>query len=268
MEAKEAKMAQRGQVGLFLGKFLPLHVGHVGALFDAYAACDHLIVVVDENRTLHRELWPLGRYPDGAQRASWIRQLFEGLPHVTITLLEDNNYYADHDGDMSGFARDILSREVDYCGKSAPDLIFFSELHYKNVWHHMYPDAELIVQDAKREGFDISGSQVRRSPYRHWQSIAPVVWPSIALRVCLQGSKALAYSQLLSRAYAAPLWSPSEATAAISSSSSEMQSRIICCIGCPEDWEQVGGVDLVLSTDEPATSTILSLCRAINARLA
>ncbi len=220
------------RVGLFLGKFLPLHAGHVGALLDAYAASDHLVVVVDENSVLHRELWPLGRYPDGATRLKWVQSLFEGLPHVSIYLLGDNNYYSDHDGDMSGFARDILSKEVDYCGKAAPDVIFFSELHYKSVWHHMYPDAELVVQDAKREGFDISGSQVRRSPYRHWAHIAYQARPSVALRVRVVGAQAPLYEELLSRCYGAPLWkggTPAPMPA-------ELLGPVVICSGADEHW--------------------------------
>ena len=61
--------------GIFVGKFLPPHKGHIKAILDASKKCDKLYVVVGEDPVVCEELCEQAGLPyiSLAQKAMWVR---------------------------------------------------------------------------------------------------------------------------------------------------------------------------------------------------
>ena len=128
--------------GFLLGKFLPLHRGHMHLIETARSQVDHLTVLVC---SLQREPIP------GALRHAWVRALY---PEVNVQHCTDENpQYPEEHPDFW----DIWLASIRRFMPAGPDLVFSSEL---------YGDELARRLGARR--FPVSGTAVRQQPFAYW----------------------------------------------------------------------------------------------------
>ena len=192
--------------GMLLGKFLPLHAGHLHLVRTAAARSDELTVLVC---TLEREPIP------GALRAAWMREMAAGIgTHVRVVHVTDDVPQTPAEHPRFWEIWQAL------CARHAGpvDVVFSSERYGDELARVLGARHHLV--DLDRRAFPVSGTAVRRDPLGAWELLPPPVRAHYARRVALVGPESTGKSSLAARLAAsfATVWVPEygrEHTAAI-----------------------------------------------------
>jgi HTH-type transcriptional regulator, transcriptional repressor of NAD biosynthesis genes len=153
-------------LGVTVGKFLPLHRGHLHLLRTAQAQVTDLVIVVAD-------------HPDqpirGEVRARWIRS---ELPEAEVIVTPD---------DVEEAPRPWAVRTLQLLGGRRPDIAFTSE-PYGDDWAeamgcvHRSVDPDRTVEPA-------SGRQIRADLAGNWELLSSAAKASLARRVVITGAE-------------------------------------------------------------------------------
>lgn len=172
----------RYNVGMYGGSFNPLHLGHVDCIIQAANMCRELYIVlsVGHNR---QEI-------DARVRYRWLYQLTKHIGNVTIIMLEDSaeTKEAYTEEYWQGDAEKVKAQvgkpiDVVFCG---------SDYDENSFWNKCYPESELFI--FKRN--EISSTELRKAPYKHFDWLPNVVKPYYVKKVLLMGSESTGKSTL------------------------------------------------------------------------
>lgn len=159
--------------GLVIGKFMPVHEGHLQLIRFAAAKCDQLTVSMS-----HRPSDPIA----GELRFRWLNECIGDIPgNITTNLIIDD--FDDESLDWSQRTRIWAPKLRKLYGRI--DRIFSSE-HYGN---HLAANlgAEHLEFDRDRRRVPVSASAIRRNPFTYWEFIPPAVRPFFVKKVCFYG---------------------------------------------------------------------------------
>ena len=169
-------------VGMYGGSFNPLHLGHVDCIMQAACMCRelHIVLSVGHNRD---EI-------DARIRYRWLYQLTKHVGNVHIMMLEDDA------ATKAAYTEDYWQRDADIVkarvGKPIDVVFCGSDYDENSFWHRCYPDSALHIF-ARNE---ISSTEIRCNPYRHWDWIPDVVRPHYVKKVLLTGGESTGKSTL------------------------------------------------------------------------
>lgn len=186
-------MKSKRKIGMYSGKFLPIHLGHVNAMVMASTIVDELHVVVTHDEEYERQFFEgTGMKPIPAvQRLRWWSEITADLDHVFVHSVEEKQTGEFNDWLVGA---EKIKAEV---GKEI-DTVFSSESSYHEYYNELYPDAEHIVLDNDRELFNISAMQIRDDgPYVHWDMIPKEVHPYFVKKVVVIGTESSGKSTLV-----------------------------------------------------------------------
>lgn len=167
--------------GLVIGKFMPIHQGHVALVNFAASHCDELIVSM--SFTDHDPI-------SGDLRFSWIKQIFSNQPSIHIYKIKDD------------FDDDTLPIEVrtenwaNQIRKVYPPVHlvvsseFYGEPFAKNL------GVEHILFDSERKNNAVSGTLIRKRPFAYWDFIPAVVRPYFVKKICFYGAESTGKSTM------------------------------------------------------------------------
>lgn len=165
--------------GMVLGKFLPLHKGHVYLIEFALRFVDELTVVVG---TLKDE--PIS----GKVRFDWVKEMF---PQVNVVHLQDENpQQPEEHPDFWDIWKTSLERIL----PKQPDYVFASESYGQPLAKIL--NADFIPCDESRSLVPISGTEIRKNPYLHRDYIPRIVRPYFIKRICIFGPESTGKSTL------------------------------------------------------------------------
>lgn len=172
---------------LVLGKFMPLHLGHLALVNFAAGLAERLTILLCVEAT---EPLP------GNDRERWLRATYANHPHITIRRVDYN------DADLP--ATSVSSRAVSELWTArlrrwvpSADLIVGSENYVRYVsesWGINYR-----IFDLARHQVSISATQIRGNPYRFRHLIAPAARPDFVQRIVLHGTESTGKSTLVAR---------------------------------------------------------------------
>lgn len=144
--------------GFILGKFMPLHYGHMHLIGQAAMQVDVLTVLVCSIRAQ-----PIA----GELRCAWVKSCF---PSVNVQHCADETPSYPHEHpDFWDFWLRSIRRFV----PEPPTHVFTSE-HYGDELAARLGATHILV-DLKREKFPVSGAAVRANPGAYWHLIPPCV---------------------------------------------------------------------------------------------
>lgn len=197
-------MIPRYRRGLVVGKFAPLHRGHEALVRTAIDRC-HEVVVLS---------WSNPEIPgyEAERRERWLHDRFPGVRAVVLS--QDRMDVLPPDAPRRLPRNDADSRELhQFCAEilnslnAAPvDAVFSSESYGDPFAHHLTafyrrcdPDAaevKHVLVDPERAAIPISGTQLRADLHRLRHFLAPSVYASFVIRVCLLGGESSGKSSL------------------------------------------------------------------------
>lgn len=151
--------------GFVLGKFLPLHRGHMHLIETAQRQVDHLTVLV-----CSRPREPIS----GELRYRWVRDLFPGVNVQHFA--EDVPQYPEEDPDFWNIWLNVIRRYVPV----GPDFVFTSETYGRKLAEVL--GAHHIGVDLPRATFPVSGTAVRADPALYRPLLPPPVQAYFAAR--------------------------------------------------------------------------------------
>ena len=167
--------------GLVIGKFLPIHNGHVALIRFAEKQCDELIVSMS-----HSDSDPI----DPTLRFQWIKEIFEDTPSIKPALIKD-----DFDDESLGWSeRTKIWADVIQQHYPPIDILFSSERYGGPFAQNL--NARHVSFDLERKQFPVSGALVRQHPFRYWNFIPDVVRPCFVKKICFYGPESTGKSVL------------------------------------------------------------------------
>lgn len=153
--------------GLFIGKFLPPHKGHLEAIKQAKQNCSHLIVIVCfEPLRTKRLCDEMGvAFISLNQRKNWIQQQLND-PEIEFLTLDESGItsWPEGWGEWSKRVKSTLkNRKIDY--------IFGNERRYIDGYKKWFKESEYVLLDPDRKKVSISSSQIRQNPKKYFDFI-------------------------------------------------------------------------------------------------
>jgi HTH-type transcriptional regulator, transcriptional repressor of NAD biosynthesis genes len=185
--------------GLFIGKFLPFHRGHLCAILKASTQCDNLYIVVSQNRNFMRERCTVHNIKEMPLEmiTMWIKKELQNFSdHITVVQVDETDI-PPMEGPgkwrpewavlakkalINGGMKELLGGEVDL------DFMFGSEIGYEQyVKDYFNKDAIYKTIDLKREYIDISATRLVKNIYENWDMLPGSVRPHFTKKVLITG---------------------------------------------------------------------------------
>lgn len=170
--------------GFVLGKFMPLHQGHLALIRFALTQCDFLTIIVCFTRNEPIE---------GVIRKQWLYEKLEGVKNISIRSFP----YNDEDlANTSVSSRDVSFKWAEALKLVVPDasLVFTSEPYGEYLAAYM--GITHISFDPQRNKFQVSASAIRKDPFFCWDYIAKAAQPFYVKKIFLLGSESTGKSTL------------------------------------------------------------------------
>ena len=180
------------KVGLVLGKFYPLHKGHLGLIRFASSHCDLLYVLVCASDK--EEI-------SGTIRLSWIKEALENeffednqvMPEVVPILLNYSEQDLPNTSVSSKKVANIWASKIKAL-LDRIDVVFTSEKY--GDYLAKYLKCRHIMFDALREKFPVSASGIRKDPFSHWDYIVSTARSYFVKKVAILGTESTGKSTL------------------------------------------------------------------------
>lgn len=147
------------KIGMYGGKFMPFHKGHMYCVEYAASMCEKLYVILFHGGAQELEILKT-RHEEWLQvksREEHMKKALEAIPNVEFISLDVTNCKKE-DGSQDWEQETPLVLEA--CGGHI-DAVFGSEPDYSDYYSNAYPGAKYVQIDNDREKFHISGTMVR-----------------------------------------------------------------------------------------------------------
>lgn len=151
------------KTGLILGKFMPLHKGHMALIEFALKQCDELIVLVSASDD---EPIP------GEVRYKWLEQTFKDDSRVKPMLLMYDEAVL---SEASDSGEGVSKLWANYLKEKLPpiDVLFASEAY--GAYMGRFLNCETVIFDEPKKIVPISAVQLREDPTKYWDLLPDVV---------------------------------------------------------------------------------------------
>jgi HTH-type transcriptional repressor of NAD biosynthesis genes len=170
--------------GLVIGKFMPIHLGHVALINFAAQQCHELIVSMSytDADPIHHNL-----------RFQWICEIFQHDKRIKPALVKD-----DFDDETLPW-NERTKIWADFIRKTYPaiDVLFTSEKYGEPFGRHL--GVKHISFDPFRLQIPVSATRIRENPFHYWSFIPPVVRPYFIKRICFYGAESTGKSFMAKR---------------------------------------------------------------------
>lgn len=179
------KLDNLPQVGVYFGKFIPPHRGHLNAIINASTLCKKLYVVVSDNIIMTERLCKEAGIPTITYqlRLQWLSQELVDMPHIEVVHLDETDIpeYPLGWDQWAERLKDAVGEEI--------NAFFCGEDEYKAKLRGYFPGAEIHLFDPNRTTFSISGTEIRNNPVKHWDYILGPARPFFAKKVLIAGTE-------------------------------------------------------------------------------
>ena len=169
--------------GLVIGKFMPVHEGHLALIRFAAKHCDELIVSMSYK---HDDPVP------GQKRFSWLQEIFQNEPKINLRLVVD-----DFDEEsLPWLERTQLWADFLTSRYGKVDVVVSSEAYGPLLATHL--NATHISFDHERKVVPVSATAIRLKPLSNWNFIPKEVRPYYVKKVCFYGPESTGKSVMAS----------------------------------------------------------------------
>lgn len=156
--------------GIVVGRFMPLHAGHIAMIHTARALVDHLTIVL---------CWQEGDGIPGAKRLQWLLEMF---PSVRIAGVD---CASPADGAASPETIRVLRDEIQDLHRAPIDQLIASDRRQGALADALGTRFTLI--DPDHQAVPVTSAEIRADPLARWRFVPPAVRPAYARTICLHG---------------------------------------------------------------------------------
>ena len=173
------------KIGLIVGKFYPLHQGHINMILSAKLAVDQLHVFVCSETERDYQLYlesAFTKAPSSEDRVNWAKALLQEIGGITIHGFNEDGIPAYPNGWQAWSDRlkaTLKSYEIH------PNVIFSSELQDKDFYEE-YFQTPVVLVDPPRDKFPVSATKIRNSPFQYWTFIPTIIRPFFTRTIILE----------------------------------------------------------------------------------
>lgn len=164
------------KIGLIVGKFYPLHQGHINMILAAKLAVDELYVFVCSETDRDWELFLESEFtkaPSSEDRVNWAKEMLSGISGITVHGFNEDGIPAYPNGWQAW--SDRLKTTL-HALNIQPTVIFSSELQDKD-FYESYFHTEVTLVDPPRDKFPVSATKIRTRPFQYWTYIPTMIRP-------------------------------------------------------------------------------------------
>lgn len=170
--------------GLVIGKFMPVHKGHLALIDFASKQCDRLIVSMSFT---HADPIP------SHIRLQWLQQLLQSNPKIQVEISLD---------DFDDESLPLVERTKIWAGfikKRFPkiDVLISSEEYGIPFAQHLGVPHIMFDQDRKHQ--PVSATMIRQHPLAYWDFIPKLVQPYFVKKICFYGPESTGKSVMAKR---------------------------------------------------------------------
>ena len=140
------------KTGVYFGRFLPPHRGHLYQMIEASTRCEKLIVVISDNAEQTREICARDGLPEISYRLrkQWISQQIQDISHIAVRVLDETDIPVYPEGweKWSQRMREVVDGPI--------DAFFVGDMEYSETLGKYFPEAKVVLFDPKRTRYPIS----------------------------------------------------------------------------------------------------------------
>ncbi|MEQ1799024.1 MAG: AAA family ATPase [Lacibacter sp.] len=170
--------------GLIIGKFYPLHAGHIGLIEFAEKNCDLLYVLIcaSDKEAIQ-----------GEKRLQWLEETFKNKLNIKPVLLNYSEKGLPNTSVSSEDVSKIWASKISTIFTGI-NIIFSSEPYGEYLAHAL--KCKSISYDPDRTTVSISATEIRQNPFKFWEYIAASAKPYFVKKICITGTESTGKSTL------------------------------------------------------------------------
>lgn len=161
-------MEKKYKVGMYGGKFFPLHKGHVYCIQKACELCEKVYVLLfinSESELNAAKTAPKMKELTPEYRINALKKVVNSIPNAEMKVI-DTLHCKNSDGTEDWSKERPLVIEA--CGKF--DAVFGSEPSYADYFAKAYPYADYVILDTDRKSVPISATMIRNMDEKERQN--------------------------------------------------------------------------------------------------
>lgn len=174
------------QCGVYFGRFLPPHRGHLYQIIEASTKCEKLYVILCDNAQMTRKLCAEDHLPEITYklRKQWLNQQVQDMEHIRVLVLDEAGL-DDGSIDWPEWAHRLKALMKD----RRIDAFFAGEKEYEKILQTHFPQSQVEIFDPKRTRYPISATDIRKSILTHWDYILGPARPFFCKKVLIVGTE-------------------------------------------------------------------------------
>ncbi len=176
-------------IGMIVGKFYPLHQGHINMILQARQLVDQLILFVCSDSARDYKLFEesaMTRLPTSEDRTRWAQESFATIPGIQVESFLEDGIPAYPNGWEAWSKRLQKTLEILHI---QPTIIFSSEPQDEALYRK-YFNLPVQLMDPPRSQFNVSATQIRTKPDHYWHFIPTHIRPFFTKRILVEASLA------------------------------------------------------------------------------
>lgn len=173
------------KVGVYFGRFLPPHRGHLYQIIEASTRCEKLIVVISDNANQTRDICEQAHLPEISYRLrkQWFSQQVQDMEHILVRVLDETDIpeYPNGWRAWSARMRSVISEPI--------DAFFVGDTDYQDTLEQYFPESKVEIFDPSRTRYPISATDIRHDILGNWDYILGSARPFFAKKVLIAGTE-------------------------------------------------------------------------------